>query len=146
MYVNESTWYVVGITSFGRRVCASYPTVYTRTSAFRSWISCKSNHLNKIFVKVCVFLRVISWSQKVQCSEMWKILQLYKLLQGGAFRVNIVIDTCYYESASFWDFVWNNELQSMQCFLWRFYINFCFALQNWGVLYVRHIKFCIKDV
>ena len=93
MLVNESTWYVVGITSFGPLVCGSYPTVYTRTSAFRSWISCKSNHLNK-FSKLCVFLRVISWSQKVQCSEMWKILQLYKCGKG------VLSESTDYRSAS----------------------------------------------
>jgi len=37
-FVDESTWYVVGITSFGNPNCANYATVYTRTSAFQTWI------------------------------------------------------------------------------------------------------------
>jgi len=42
MLVNESTWYVVGITSYGNGCgLASYPGVYTRVSSFETWINCK---------------------------------------------------------------------------------------------------------
>jgi len=42
MLVNESTWYVVGITSYGSNCALSnYPGVYTRVSSFNSWIKCK---------------------------------------------------------------------------------------------------------
>ena len=42
MFVNESTWYVVGITSYGVGCgLSSYPGVYTRVSSYETWINCK---------------------------------------------------------------------------------------------------------